>query len=70
MGTQYGLILARYNFQDFMEMEKKMNILNCERNIAQKNTILNSPYIYTMKLSIFIMIKFWCSGNLLLLNFL
>ena len=23
MGTQYGLILARYNFQDFMEMEKK-----------------------------------------------
>ena len=35
-----------------------------------KNTILNSPYIYTMKLSTCVMIKFWCIGNLLLLNFL
>ena len=46
------------------------NILNRKRNVAQKNTILNSPYIYTMNLSICVMIKFWCSGNLLLLNFL
>ena len=37
-------------------------ILNRKRNFAQKNTILNSPYTYTM--------KFWCSGNLMLLNFL
>ena len=35
-----------------------------------KNTVLNSPYIYTMKLSICVIIKFWCSGTLLLLNFL
>ena len=35
-----------------------------------KYTILNSPYMYTMKLSIFVMIKLLCSGDLLLLNFL
>ena len=26
-----------------------IHILNRKRNVAQKNTILNSPYIYTMK---------------------
>ena len=41
-----------------------------QKKCRTKNTILNSPYIYTMKLSICVMIKFWCSGNLLLLNFL
>ena len=42
-----------------------INILNRKKYVAQKNTILNSPCIYTMKLSTCVMIKFWCSGNLL-----
>ena len=42
--------------------------LNRKRNVAQKTTILSSPYIYTINLAICVMIKFWCSGNLLLLN--
>ena len=53
-----------------MRGHKNKYILNRKRNVAhKKNTILNSTS-RAMKLSVCVMIKFWCSGNLLLLNFL
>ena len=53
-----------------LRMSLSLFKLNRKRSVAQKNTILNSPYIYTIKLSICVMIRLWVSGNLLLLNFL
>ena len=44
-------------------------ILNLKRNVAQKYNSQFSLHLYN-KLSIHVMIKFWCSGSLLLLNFL